>query len=55
MGEIGNREAVYGHGTGFVVTALDDDVEDGGFALSANDTELAACLDRLLNYLTRFR
>lgn len=51
-GEIGNREAAYGHGTGFVVTALDDSVEYGGFALSANDTELAACLDRLLNYLT---
>lgn len=51
-GEIGNREAAYGHGTDFVVTALDDDVEHGGFALSVRDSELASCLNEMLNYLT---
>lgn len=51
-GEIGNRETAHARGGDFVVTALDDDVEYGGFALAAADTELAACLDRMINRLT---
>lgn len=51
-GEIGNRETAHARGGAFVVTALDDDVEYGGFALAAEDAELAACLDRMIDRLT---
>ena len=51
-GEIGNREAAYTRGGAFVVTALDEKVEHGGFALAAEDTELASCLDRMIHWLT---
>lgn len=51
-GEIGNRETAYARGGEFVVTALDEDVEYGGFALAAGDEELAACLQRKINWLT---
>ena len=51
-GEIGNRDAAYARGDAFVVTALDEKVEHGGFALAAEDSELASCLDRMIDWLT---
>ncbi|MDE0463293.1 MAG: transporter substrate-binding domain-containing protein [Caldilineaceae bacterium] len=51
-GEIGNRDAAYAHGGSFTVTALDEKVEHGGFALAAENTELASCLDRMISWLT---
>ncbi len=51
-GEIGNRETAYARGGSFVVTALDEDVEYGGFALAAEDGALAACLQRMIDWLT---
>jgi len=51
-GEIGNRDAAYARGGSFAVTALDEKVEHGGFALAAENTELASCLDRIINWLT---
>ena len=51
-GEIGNRDAAYTRGGAFVVTALDEKVEHGGFALAMENTELASCLDRMINWLT---
>ena len=51
-GEIGNRDTAFARGDAFVVTSLDEKVEHGGFALAAKDTELASCLDRMINWLT---
>ena len=51
-GEIGNLDAVQSSGGAFAVTALDDQVETGGFTLAASDTELVACLDERINWLT---
>ena len=51
-GEIGNRDAAYTRGGAFTVTALDEKVEHGGFALAAENTELASCLDRMIRWLT---
>ncbi len=51
-GEIGNRDAVQASGGAFVVTALDAAVEYGGFTLSVEDADLAACIDDKINYLT---
>ncbi len=51
-GEIGNRDFAHGEGGAFVVTALDPAVEYGGFSLSADDAELAACIDAKLDWLT---
>ena len=51
-GEIGNRGAGFASGGEFVVTALDDAIERGGFALAAGDAELAACLDDRIDHLT---
>ena len=51
-GEIGNRGAASASGQTFVVTALDDQVEYGGFTLTLEDAELIACIDERLNYLT---
>ena len=51
-GEIGNREAAAITNEAFVVSALDDRVEYGGFTLAIADAELAACLDTRLNHLT---
>ena len=51
-GEIGNRDAVHASGGAFVVTALDAAVEYGGFSLGVEDTDLAACIDDKINYLT---
>ncbi len=51
-GEIGNRDAVQVSGNTFVVTALDEQFELGGFTLAVEDAALAACIDEKLNYLT---
>ncbi len=51
-GEIGNRDAAHVAGGVFVVTALDDAVEFGGFTLAVSDAALAACLDEKINWLT---
>ena len=53
-GAVGNTDAAasYGGGGVLAVTALDDAVERGGFALRADEAELRACLDHKLDYLT---
>jgi len=51
-GEIGNRDAAYTRSGAFVVTALDEKVELGGFALASENTELASCLNRMIHWLT---
>ncbi len=54
-GEVGNRDAIRVFGGQFVVTALDDAVEVGGFAVAAADAALAACLHERLDWLTDSR
>ena len=51
-GEIGNRDAGFASGGEFVVTALDEAVERGGFALAVEDAEMASCIDDKISYLT---
>ena len=51
-GEIGNLDAAAESGGAFVVTSLDHQVEHGGFTLAAQDTDLAACLDFMIDWLT---
>ena len=51
-GEVGNRDATQASGGAFAVTALDEDVEVGGFALAAEDSDLVACLNERLDWLT---
>ena len=51
-GEIGNRQAALTADGSLVVTALDEAVELGGFALAVEDAPLAACLDEKINWLT---
>ena len=51
-GEVGNRDAEHTYGGAFVITALDDKIEYGGFTMSAQDTELLSCIDEKINYLT---
>ena len=51
-GEIGNRDAASVSGGKFVVTALDESAEVGGFTLAADDLERATCIDRRINWLT---
>lgn len=51
-GEIGNRDAAHASGQAFVVTALDPEIEFGGFTLAAEDTELISCIDDKINLLT---
>lgn len=51
-GEIGNREASADSNGVFVVTALDPEIELGGFAFDKDDETLAACVDDKLNWLT---
>ena len=51
-GEVGNLEAARASDGAFVVTALDDAVELGGFTLSVEDAQLRSCLDEKINYLT---
>ena len=50
-GEIGNRDAAAAD-PAFVVTALDESAELGGFVFAVDDTELHACVDAKVNYLT---
>ena len=50
--EIGARAAEAASGGLFVVTALDTEVELGGFALDQGEEALLACLDDKLDYLT---
>ena len=51
-GAIGNRDAAYATEGAFVVAALDDQIEYGGFTLALETTELIGCIDERLNYLT---
>ena len=51
-GEVGNLEAARASDSTFVVTALDEAVELGGFTLAVEDTQLRSCLDERINYLT---
>lgn len=51
-GEIGNRDAAALSEGAFVVTALDEAAEFGGFVFAAEDTALHACVDAKVNYLT---
>lgn len=49
-GEIGNRDAAAD--PAFVVTALDESAELGGFVFAVDDTALRDCVDARVNYLT---
>ncbi len=51
-GEIGNRDAARTSGGMFAVTALDPEVEKGGFTVAADDAALAMCLDDKIAWLT---
>ena len=51
-GEVGNLDAANASGGAFVVTALDDEVELGGFTLAVEDAGLLACLDEKIDHLT---
>lgn len=51
-GAVGNLDAANASGGGFAVTALDDEIELGGFTLGVDDAELRACLDEKIDYLT---
>ena len=51
-GEVGNREATAVSDDAFVVTALDEQVEYGGFTLALENTELLAYLNWWIDYLT---
>ncbi len=51
-GLIGNADAAAESGGALVVAARDSRVELGGFALAAADTDLAACLNERIDWLT---
>ena len=51
-GAIGNQAAAHASDGAFVVTALDEAIEDGGFALDVEAEALAACLNDKINWLT---
>ena len=51
-GEIGNSDAAHESGGAFIVTALDSEFELGGFTLAVEDSELLACLNDKIDYLT---
>ena len=51
-GEIGNRDAAAAAHGAFAVTALDEQVEYGGFTLAVEDVVLRAALDEWIDYLT---
>ena len=51
-GEIGNRHAARAHGGALVIGAVDERAEVGGFAVAADDTALAACLNETVGWLT---
>ncbi len=50
--EVGNGEAARASGGAFAVAAVDSLAEYGGFALDAEDTDLLACIDERLDWLT---
>lgn len=51
-GAIGNQDGAIASDGQFVVTALDAQIEYGGFALSRSDTELISHLNGWIDYLT---
>ena len=51
-GAIGNQAAAHASDGAFVVTALDEAIENGGFALDVADEALAACLNDKIDWLT---
>ena len=51
-GEVGSQEAAHASHGELVVTAFDEQIEYGGFTLALEDTDLAACIDEKLDYLT---
>ena len=51
-GEIGNRAAAAATHGAFVVTALDEQVEYGGFTLAVDDVALRTSLNEWIDYLT---
>ena len=51
-GEIGNRHAARAHGGALAIGAVDERAEVGGFAVAADDTALATCLDEAIGRLT---
>ena len=51
-GMLGNLAAAFASDGGLVVTAADHKIERGGFTLDVDDSELAACLDEKINWLT---
>ena len=51
-GEIGNRDAAAASAGTFVVTALDEQVEYGGFTVAHENTELLKFLNKRIDYLT---
>ena len=51
-GEIGNSDAAHALGAEYMVTALDSQVEYGGFTLAAGDVELRTCLNSRIDWLT---
>ena len=51
-GEIGNRDAAAASAGTFVVTALDEQVEYGGFTVARENTELLELLNKRIDYLT---
>ena len=51
-GEVGNRDAAAATRGAFVVTALDEQVEYGGFTLAVEDVALQASLNGWIDYLT---
>ena len=53
-GEIGNQDAAYASEGAFVMSALDDASEYGGFTVAVG-SELLACLDEKINRLTDSR
>lgn len=50
-GELSNHQASRNSNSRFVVTALDPEVEYGGFAFDKDDRALADCVDARINYL----
>jgi len=51
-GEIGNQEASHTSNGTFAVTALDEQIEYGGFTFALENADLAACIDEKIDYLT---
>ena len=51
-GEIGNRDAAAASAGAFVVTALDEQVEYGGFTVARENMELLEFLNKRIDYLT---